>query len=110
MRLQVQSLALLSVLRIWRSCELWCRLQRQAQNLRCCGCDTAWQLQLQLEPQTGNFQMPQVRAERKKKKKVPLAYKILHDLTPALPAKTCTTSKFQIKCHMKFLPLQEGLP
>ena len=27
MRLQVQSLALLSGLRIWHCCELWCRLQ-----------------------------------------------------------------------------------
>ena len=32
MRLRVQSLALLSGLRIWRCCELWCRLQTQLRS------------------------------------------------------------------------------
>ena len=32
MRLQVPSLALLSGLRIWRCCELWCRLQMRLRS------------------------------------------------------------------------------
>ena len=31
-RLQVQSLALLSRLRIWRGCELWCRSQMRLES------------------------------------------------------------------------------
>ena len=38
MRLQVQSLASLTELRIWHCHELWCRSQNSAQIWHCCGC------------------------------------------------------------------------
>ena len=47
MRLQVQSLASLSGLRIWHGHELRCKLQTQLGNpriLHCYGCGVGWQL------------------------------------------------------------------
>ena len=53
MGMQVRSLALLSGLRIWCCCELWCRLQTWAQILRCCGCGVGQRLQLWFTPSLG---------------------------------------------------------
>ena len=49
MRIQVQSLSLLSGVRIQYCHELWCRLQTQLGILHCCGCDVDQQLQLRLD-------------------------------------------------------------
>ena len=44
MRMQVQSLNLLSGLRIWHCHELWHRWQMQLGFCHCCGCGVGWQL------------------------------------------------------------------
>jgi len=49
MRLQVQSLALLSGLRIRRCRELWCRLQTWL-GLRCCGSGVGWRGTAPIQP------------------------------------------------------------
>ena len=68
MRFQVQSLALLSGLRIW-----CCREEVQVADVAhiqcCCGCGIGRWLQFQLDPQPGNFHMPQVWLQKEKKKK-----------------------------------------
>ena len=50
MRLRVQSLALLSGLRIQHCYELWCRLQTQLGSYIYYDCDVGQQLQLQFDP------------------------------------------------------------
>ena len=57
MRMHVCSLVLLSGLRIWCCCELWCRSQTQLGILHCCGCGVGQQLQFWLDPQLGNLLM-----------------------------------------------------
>ena len=59
-RLWLRSLALLSELRIQCCLKLWRRSQMWLRSGVTCGCGVAWQLQLQFDPQPGNFHMPQV--------------------------------------------------
>ena len=59
-RTRVQSLALLSGLRIQHYCEVCCRLQMLLRIPCYCGCDVVWQLQLRFDSEPGNFHMLQV--------------------------------------------------
>ena len=49
-RMQVQSLASLSGLRMQHRCKLWCKSQMPAQIQCCCGCGIGQQVQLQFDP------------------------------------------------------------
>ena len=72
MKMWVRFLALLSWLRIWCCCELWCRQMRLrsyiavAQILHCYRLAAA----ALIWPQPGNFHMPQVWLKKAKKKKL----------------------------------------
>ena len=53
MRLQVQSLASISGLRIWHCCEMWCRLQTRLEFHIACGCGIGQWLQSDSVPSLG---------------------------------------------------------
>ena len=60
MMVWVRSLALISGLRIQCCCELWCSSQMRLGSGVECGCGVGQQLQLQFDPEAGNFHMPPV--------------------------------------------------
>ena len=60
-RLQIQSLASLSGLRLWHCCELWCRWQTQLRSCAAVAVAKAGGLQLPLDPWPGNLHMPWAR-------------------------------------------------
>ena len=58
MKLQVRFLALLSGLRIWRCCDLWCRSKmRLGSGAAVAGTYAGRQLKLRFDPQPGNLHM-----------------------------------------------------
>ena len=82
MRLRVQSLALLSGLRIWCCCELWCRSQMWLESCIAVDVPQADSYSSDLTPSLGtNLHMPQVQSPcpppKKSKKKITSRYYLI---------------------------------
>ena len=70
MRLWIRSLALLSGLRIWRCCQLWCRWQMQLGSGVNCGCGVGQWLAIALiRPLAWELHMPWVQPYKRQKEK-----------------------------------------